>query len=1023
MCRNLSKLAADLPAILPYSSHLRSALGCLCILLALQSASTLQAEPQHPNVFVNAHELEHLRLKLKAEPWRARLLEQVKHDADAGNPVAAAVVHALTTDRDYGAKARAHLLQRAKEFIPGRPGAQYPWGPEAGNAIAFDLVAPLLSASEQQAVVDFLRQLARDAIQYHQGQPLTPNMSFVCHWRIGLIGYAIADRQIIDWAVNDPGPPWGRKTPGRWGGFKQRLEQALTDGTFWDEATIYGNFSILGMMYLAEAARHHDGTDLYDYTSRSGGSLRKAVDGLVSLAYPIERTGVGRGSVRMATWGDGSTAPPNRVNNESGDAYLVNKPNIFPERQNLYPILEIAYHAWKNPRHAYLLALNPRRDERLGWIEYLPVSLLLGETLPPELAPGAMPSVVYPQTGIALLRSDESPGYWSSAGLVAVQQMGRNYGHDHRDKFELLLWGRGRLLYPDWNAQQYEPLEYGWPRNAWAHNALVVDESNPRGGRSTERHDFNVDVKFLATTSREVYPDVAQVRALLLTGDYLLDLFRADSPRERTYDWFVHALGRLSVPTPHGFRRSQDLLRPYHWVDRERKWETDRTWAVDFVQRSGGVLRGMGRYSDEWFGAEAGVRMTMLGEPGTAAYVGEGPFDPVPNLREHGNPEGTIPLAMARRKVRTVCFTALHEPFFRQPSLVIRRVDQQPAALGVCVAGSEFTDYAFVSLGNEETAALTLTDAADPYQSFSFCNYGYLRVKQGKVTARGPWRSFRVAAPEAAPSGALVLDGHEVPYRKLGDYVVYNDKAGPPPTRPPRLVAAALPVSAPEEIRVPPSTGVRIQETDRHPLFPMWVVRAPGYEMQIHRKFGVSRTLIDGHGQLLFGSEWWSGSGVFEVRLPTGAEETAPFAWNRAAREIRWRGPTMEVTAPGGESFTATFGEHAIRYGFRGKPGVQYRAAIQSFFWHSSGRVRTAHDHAPAGLPPTLAGLRWTCLQNPDLSPECVLLLTPTKPAEWSHRPANISASWTLRDGERFFLVLGPEERLRSMAEEVVASP
>src|SRR4029077_11318627 len=111
------------------------------------------------------------------------------------------------------------------------------------------------------------------------------------------------------------------------------------------------------------------------------------------------------------------------------------------------------------------------------------------------------------------------------------------------------------------------------------------------------------------------------------------------------------------------------------------------------------VLHGMGRYSDEWFGAEVGVRMTMLGEPGTAAYVGEGPFDPLPNLREYGNPEGTIPLAMARRKTRTVCFAALHEPFGRQPSLVIRRVDQQPAALGVCVTGSDFSDYVFVCFG------------------------------------------------------------------------------------------------------------------------------------------------------------------------------------------------------------------------------------------------------------------------------------------------------------------------------------
>jgi len=765
---------------------------------------------------------------------------------------------------------------------------------------------------------------------------------------------------------------------------------------------------------------------LYNYTSPNGGSLRKAIAGLVSLAYPIERTGVGGGSVRMATWGDGSTAPPNRVNNESGDAFFVNKPNIFPERQNLYPILEIAYHAWKDPQYAYLLALNPRRDERLGWFEYLPVSLLLGETLPPEPPPVAMPSIVYPQTGIAVLRSDESPGYWTSAGLVAIQQMGRNYGHDHRDKFQLLLWGRGRLLYPDWNAQQYEPMEYGWTRNAWAHSTLVVDESNPKGGSSTERHDFGAEaqVKFLATTSREIYPDVTQTRALLLTGDYLLDLFWADSPRERTYDWFVHALGRLSLPAPHGFQPSQDLLRPYRWVDRERKWETDRTWSADFVQQTGGVLHGMGQYTNEWFSAKVGVRMTMLGEPGTAAYVGEGLFNPVPNLREHGNPEGTIPLAMARRKARTTCFAALHEPFDARPSLVARRVDQQPAAIGVCVAGPAFTDYACVAFGTEQAErTVTLTDAADAYQSFSFDDYGYLRVQQGKVTARGAWRSFRIAAPDAAPSGALEINGREASYRKQGGYVLFNDSAEPPRTNPPRAAAVAAPVSAPEEFRLPRNTNVTIEEADRHPLFPMWVVRAPGYEMQIHRKFGVARTLIDCHGQLLWGSEWWGGSGVFEVRLPTGAEETAPFAWSHPAKEIRWKGPTMEVTALGGESFTATFDEHAIRYEFHGKPDIEYRASIQSFFWHATGRLRTAKDQPLAGLPSTLGGFHWTCLQNPGLSPGCVLLLTPRQPAKWSHRPANISAFWPLRDGERFLLVFGTEDKLRSLAEEAIRAP
>jgi hypothetical protein len=174
----------------------------------------LHAAPQHPNLFVNATELDQLRVKLKTEPWRAKLLEQVREDAGAGNPVAGAVVYALTGDLASGTKVRGQLVRQAREFVPGRRDAQYPWGPEAGAAIAYDLVAPLLPAGEQQEVAGFLRRLALEAIKYHQGQPLTPNMSFVCHWRIGLIGYAIADSEIIEWAVNDPGPesawPLGR---------------------------------------------------------------------------------------------------------------------------------------------------------------------------------------------------------------------------------------------------------------------------------------------------------------------------------------------------------------------------------------------------------------------------------------------------------------------------------------------------------------------------------------------------------------------------------------------------------------------------------------------------------------------------------------------------------------------------------------------------------------------------------------------------------------------------------------------
>ena len=151
MIRRFPELPPGIRAILPWLARVRWTTALLFILHAF-GGGILYAAPQHPNLFVNAGELDNLRIKLKTEPWRARLLEQVKQDADGGNPVAAAVVYAMTEDLVYGAKVRAHLVQQAKSFVAGQPGTQYPWGPEASNAIAFDFAAQLLSADEQQAV-------------------------------------------------------------------------------------------------------------------------------------------------------------------------------------------------------------------------------------------------------------------------------------------------------------------------------------------------------------------------------------------------------------------------------------------------------------------------------------------------------------------------------------------------------------------------------------------------------------------------------------------------------------------------------------------------------------------------------------------------------------------------------------------------------------------------------------------------------------------------------------------------------
>jgi hypothetical protein len=129
---------------------------------------------------------------------------------------------------------------------------------------------------------------------------------------------------------------------------------------------------------------------------------------------------------------------------------------------------------------------------------------------------------------------------------------------------------------------------------------------------------------------------VTQTRRLLLTREYLADIFHAADGRgsERTFDWVMHGLGRLYPTNPGAYRQTGALVANHWWVHHERGRTVDGTWQVDWIQRSAGINPAL-QYGREWFDHEVGVRMTMLGVPGTGAYIGDGPPHQRAALRLH----------------------------------------------------------------------------------------------------------------------------------------------------------------------------------------------------------------------------------------------------------------------------------------------------------------------------------------------------------------------------------------------------
>jgi hypothetical protein len=746
---------------------------------------------QHPNLLLNRKEIDEVKAKIKQYPWAARLFDRVKKLADdngrtSHTPREAALVYALTGDTKYAAAVRRALVSNARYRL-----SQYEkldlkldpdfgaWGPWATWAWAYDLTYETFSEEERRQVERLLRTAARTIIEGLKLRSTTPNLVFEKHWKVGIVGYCLGDKELIDWALKDP----GHHGP-QLGGFYSVLDTMIKDGHFWGEAPIYAlHYDIHGMLALAEAARHYDGTDLYRHVSaKSGGSIKKLIDGYLLTAFPLEKSGVRGGSLRMATFGDGSTSYGPQ--GELFDTFLMNPVSGTFGEVTLNGELEIAYKRYKDPGYAWLLSLNPERDSYIGSAgqgHNRPVwgyiALTHGEPLPEKVQPPAAPSGVFKSQGFAMLRSDDSPRYWQSGGLAAFLRLGALVGHGHKDYFHLILHGKGRLLYPDLNIIQYEPTYLNWTHEGIAHNTLLVDRQSPRPGPFTTRQHFSADAKFFAL-SGSAFAGVRQTRALLLTPDYMADVFRAadTTNQKRTFDYVLHGLGRLYPSNSSAYEPTDRLVPNYWWIDNERSRRTDGPWQADWVQRSAGVTRGVQLFGKEWFEQTVGVRLTMLGAKGTHVYTGDAPLtDGPPYGRIDGNPEGSSPMIVARRKAAAVMFAAIHEPYDNRPLLRhVRRIEETADTVGLAVDGPGYSDRVLIAFAEDKERRMQSTDG----ESFTFQGHGYVRVTAAGTTVRGTVPAFRVRLPKGAKA-AVTVNGKPQTARREGEFLVF----GQPPAQ------------------------------------------------------------------------------------------------------------------------------------------------------------------------------------------------------------------------------------------------
>lgn len=380
-----------------------------------------------------------------------------------------------------------------------------------------------------------------------------------------------------------------------------QLDKSVTDDGMWYEGSMHYQFYVLRAFQPLMEATHHAGFDVYDNPQ-----YKALFDFMVTYADP---------NLEMPTINDGRV-----VNLTDSD------------RVTYY---ELAYRRLGDPRYVPIIEQSDRTD--LNALLYGVGEL--GESAEPEWE-----TELYTDSDLAVLRS----GTADDGIQATVNFMGYQGGHSHADQMGLVLYGNGEELSPDTGSIKYRlPEQEGYFKSSVAHNVLVVDgtsQARALGATMTKFISEN-SVQMIQTRSSDLYEGVTLQRTVLMNDDYLIDLFNATSAEPHTYDWVYRNRGSLST--------TSDGFSPLDALAGEHGYEY--LTGLESAQIDGDLQ------ADWSVSADANVRATLLGAPGTTYVTARGPIAARVGDEIAGQP---IPLVISRREgVASTQFASIIQPY------------------------------------------------------------------------------------------------------------------------------------------------------------------------------------------------------------------------------------------------------------------------------------------------------------------------------------------------------------------------
>ena len=572
---------------------------------------TLHLPAQHPYLSLTAEGIAQAKQRIAQYAWAKAAMKNLRAEADdilsrpvsdlppkgddrhyrlADNIRTAGLVFAFTGERRYAEWARDRLLDYA-DIYPGLPLTRGRCKVYSASSLqeamwvviiaeAYDLVADsgVFTPEQKRHVENDLLRVSTVCfkIDDFKNDPRIQDLHYRCYnfqaWHlaaVGLVGLALRDPALIDYAVNSPY------------GFRHLVAHDIRDdGIFWERSIGYHQFVIEALIPLTEAMLHC-GVDLYHLemaplhdhnedahyvteTSTQPKSFRLMFVAPFYLVFP---------NLSFIAMGDSDTGP------------------LHADWRDL-----VAYQRYHAPELAWLLERDvPLSGERAPgqshpdwhWLIYDAPQLEAGHV--PERSPvfwrdGSFANTgvyrngcsLFPSTGLAVLRQqagDITAHPDSTAAALSYGPYGG--GHGHPDKLSLVLYADGRQWIPLYGSMPYEThWKAEWSAQTVSHNTVVAggisqrptrerdvmwptDNSEDRVEGKLER--FDAAKKRVSASCDSAYPGLTLRRTVQLSGNCVVDVFDVapyHDPRQpaattrplkpRQLDYVLHIDGTLA---------------------------------------------------------------------------------------------------------------------------------------------------------------------------------------------------------------------------------------------------------------------------------------------------------------------------------------------------------------------------------------------------------------------------------------------------------------------------------------------